>query len=202
MDSPPPALSPEPEQVPTDIELVARSQAGDPAAFDQLILRYQQRVYGVIYNMTNNHDDTNDLLMETFQKAFKNIHGYKGDSAFYTWIYRIAVNQTINFLKRYRGRGHVSLDSEENDLSNRPEFVDYTVTADVERQSQIGDLQKKLNESLMKLSEKHRAVVTLFDVQGLSHAEIAKIMGCTEGTVRSRLFYAHKQLRKYLESYL
>lgn len=201
MESPPP-LTPEPEQQPPDRELVSRTQAGDPAAFDQLLVRYQQRVYGMIYNMVNNHADTNDLLMETFTKAFQNIHSYKADATFSTWLYRIAVNHSINFLKRNKFRNNLSMDDENADLHNRKEFIDAGVASDTERQSNIADLQKKLNESLMKLSEQHRAVVTLFDVQGLSHAEIGKIMECSEGTVRSRLFYAHKQLQKYLKDYV
>lgn len=191
----------EPKQDPTDRELVARSQAGDSRAFDELIVRYQKRVYTVIYGMVSNHADTNDLLMETFQKAYRSIHSFKSDAAFYTWIYRVAVNQSINFLRRSKHRNNISLDDEDSDIQNRREFVDNSVVADVERQSNITDLQKKLNESLMQLSEDHRAVVTLFDVQGFSHAEISKIMGCSEGTVRSRLFYAHKQLQKYLKNY-
>jgi RNA polymerase sigma factor (sigma-70 family) len=199
MEAPAP-LPAQPEQMPPDAELVARTQAGDPSAFDELIKRYQQRVYAVINNMTSNHADTNDLLMETFAKAFRRIHGYKSEAAFYTWLYRIAVNQTINFLRRNRHRNNVSMD-DETGLQNREEFIDSSFSADIGRQSNIQELQKKLNESLMKLSEEHRAVVTLFDVQGLSHAEIGKVTGCSEGTVRSRLFYAHKQLRKYLGKY-
>lgn len=197
-----PSKVPESEPQPPDRELVSRTQAGDPAAFDELLVRYQQRVYGVIYNMVNNHADTNDLLMETFTKAFQNIHSFKADSAFSTWLYRIAVNHVINFLKRNKFRYNLSMDDAESDLQNRKEFIDTNLGADTERQSNIAELQKKLNESLMKLSEQHRAVVTLFDVQGLSHAEIGKIMGCSEGTVRSRLFYAHKQLQKYLKDYV
>lgn len=199
-DAPEPE-SPEPDQEPSDRELVARTQAGDSRAFDELIVRYQKRVYTVINNMVHNHADTNDLLMETFQKAYRSIHSFKSDAAFYTWIYRIAVNQTINFLRRNRHRFNVSLDDEDPEGSPKREFVDTSVVADVERQNNITDLQKKLNESLMRLSEEHRAVVTLYDVQGLSHAEISRIMGCSEGTVRSRLHYAHKQLQKYLKNY-
>ena len=93
------------------------------------------------------------------------------------------------------------MDDADLDLQNRSEFIDSSSSGDAEHQARITELKKKLNESLMKLSDEHRAVVTLFDVQGLSHAEIGKIMGCKEQTVRSRLFYAHKQLQKYLKGY-
>jgi RNA polymerase sigma-70 factor (ECF subfamily) len=184
--------------------LVRRCQEGDPGAFDQLMERYMPRVYGVIFHMVGNHEDTNDLLMESFEKAYRSLATFKADSSFYTWLYRISMNRTINFLRRTRNkhRNDVSMDDQGSELHNRAEFIDTHFSADVERQSLNQELEKKLNESLMKLSEEHRAVVNLFDIQGFSHAEIGKIMGCSEGTVRSRLFYAHKQLQKLLKNYL
>lgn len=88
-----------------DDELVARTQAGDPEAFDDLVVRYSPRLYGLIYNMTSNHEDTNDLLQEVFAKAYRSISGFRGNSTFYTWMHSIAVNMTINFMKK-RGRRH------------------------------------------------------------------------------------------------
>lgn len=195
--------TPEPQDAhdPDDDALVARTQNGDVAAYDELIRRYQKRVYSVIYNMTSNHADTNDLMMETFAKAYKGIHKFKRGARFYTWVYRIAVNQTINFLKRNKNRHNLSLDNEDIDLQNRKEMIDQSVAADAERQNELQELQKKLNQSLLRLSEEHRAVVTLADVQGLSHEEISNIMGVSKGTVKSRLFYAHKQLQKFLREY-
>ncbi|MEM1059135.1 MAG: sigma-70 family RNA polymerase sigma factor [Verrucomicrobiota bacterium] len=186
---------------PEDDVLVAQTQNGDPSAYDELVRRYQKRVYSVIYNMTSNHADTNDLMMETFAKAYKGIHGFKRGARFYTWLYRIAVNQTINFLKRNKNRSNLSLDNEDENLQNRSELIDTSVQADAERQNELQELQKKLNQSLMRLSEQHRAVVTLADVQGLSHEEISKILGVSKGTVKSRLFYAHQQLQKFLREY-
>ena len=86
----------------SDENLVVQVLAGDIYAFDQLIIRYQERLYSVIYNMTSNHEDTNDLLMETFDKAFRSIPSYKRDASFYTWIYRIAVNKTLNHIRKYK----------------------------------------------------------------------------------------------------
>ena len=186
----------------TDRVLVERAQAGDPTAFDDLVRRYQPRLLGMLYNMTNNQTDAWDLAMETFEKAYKSIHSFRLDSEFFTWLYRIGFNLTVNFLKRNKHRNNLSMDDENLDLQNRSEFIDSRASSDAERQARLSDLKKKLNESMMKLSEEHRAVVTLFDVQGLSHAEISKIMNCKEETVRSRLFYAHKQLQKYLKNYL
>ena len=186
----------------TDRVLVERTQAGDPTAFDELVRRYQPRLLGMLYSMTNNQSDAWDLAMETFEKAYKSIHSFRLDSEFFTWLYRIGYNLTVNFIKRNKHRHNLSMDDEDLDLQNREEFIDASASGDGEKQARLADLKKKLNESLMKLSESHRAVVTLFDIQGLSHAEISKIMNCKEETVRSRLFYAHKQLQKYLRNYL
>jgi RNA polymerase sigma factor (sigma-70 family) len=186
----------------SDRTLVERSQAGDPTAFDDLVRRYQPKLLGMLYNMTSNQTDAWDLAMETFEKAYRSIHTFRLDSEFFTWLYRIGYNLTINFIKRNKHRHNLSMDDEDFDLQNRKEFIDVRSSGDAEKQARLGELKKKLNESMMKLSDEHRAVVTLFDVQGLSHAEIGKIMSCKEETVRSRLFYAHKQLQKYLKDYL
>lgn len=191
------------EEGPSDAFLVEQARSGDITAFDQLILRYQRRLYGVLYNMTSNHEDTNDLLMETFDKAFRSLGTFKGDCQFYTWLYRIGVNRAINEMQRKRHRmPHFSLNDMDLNLENETELRDFAPGSDPERTSQLQELQKKLNESLQRLSEEHRAVVVLFDIEGLPHAEIAAILGCSEGTVRSRLHYAHKQLKKMLRKYL
>ena len=102
---------------------------------------------------------------------------------------------TLNFLKKRGRRKGLSLDDEESGIQNDTSFVDQGYRANPRRQSNIHELQKKLNEALQVLSEDHRAVVTMFDIQGMPHAEISKILGVSEGTVRSRLYYAHQQLQ-------
>ena len=195
------AATPEIPEI-SDRVLVERAQGGDPTAFDELVRRYQPRLLGMLYNMTNNQTDAWDLAMETFEKAYKSIHTFRLDAEFFTWLYRIGFNLTVNFMKRNKHRNNLSMDDEDLDLQNRAEFIDVSASGDAEKQARLTELKKKLNESMMKLSDQHRAVVTLFDIQGLSHAEISKIMSCKEETVRSRLFYAHKQLQKYLKEYL
>ena len=184
-----------------DVELVARTQAGDPRAFDELVVKYSPRLYGLVYNMTSNHEDTNDLLQDVFAKAFRSISGFRGKSSFYTWIHSIAVNMTINFLKKRGRRFQMSLDDVDLNLQNDKEFIELTATSSPVRQADLGELQLKLNEAMLKLSPEHRAVVTMFDIQGMPHAEISKILGVSEGTVRSRLFYAHRQLQAHLEEF-
>lgn len=184
-----------------DNELIARTQAGDASAFDELIVKYSPRLYGLVYNMTSNHEDTNDLLQDIWAKAYRSISGFRGQSSFYTWIHSIGVNMTINFLKKRGRRHHMSLDDIDSGIQNDKEFLELTATSTPVREADLSELQKRLNEALQKLSPDHRAVVTMFDIQGMPHAEIAKVMGVSEGTVRSRLFYAHRQLQNFLSEF-
>lgn len=187
----------------SDSQLVALAQDGDTRAFDQLVRKYTPKLYGLIYNMTSNREDTADLLQEVFAKAYRSLKRFMGRSSFYTWIYSIAVNMTLNFLKK-RGRYHkVSLDDVDTGIEHDPEFIKITTAnGGTLRDVNIHELQKRLNEAMMRLSEDHRTVVTLYDIQGLQHAEISKILGVSEGTVRSRLFYAHRQLQNHLEDFI
>src|ERR1700681_2868073 len=184
-----------------DQQLVARTQSGEAAAFDQLVVKYAPRLYGLVYNMTSNHEDTNDLLQDVFSKAYKAIRGFRGKSSFYTWIHSIAVNMTLNFLKKRSRRFHLSLDDVDSSIQNDKEFLELTATSSPVREADLSELQKRLNEAMMKLSDEHRAVVTMFHIQGMPHAEISKILRVSEGTVRSRLFYANRQLQNYLDEF-
>ncbi len=184
-----------------DQTLVARTQDGDVGAFDQLVVKYTPRLYGLVYNMTSNHEDTNDLLQDVFSKAYKSIRGFRGKSSFYTWIHSIAVNMTLNFLKKRGRRFNLSLDDVDASIQNDKEFLELTQTSSPVREADLSELQLRLNEAMMKLSDEHRAVVTMFHIQGMPHAEISKILRVSEGTVRSRLFYANRQLQNYLEEF-
>ena len=185
-----------------DLALVNRARQEDSAAYDELIRRYQERIYATVYHMTSNHEDANDITQETFIKAYRALKSFKGDSSFYTWIYRIAVNKTINFLKTRKNRVHMSLNDLDFNAEHDPDLVALISDKTPRRDLDLSELQKKLNEAMQKLSETHRMVVTLHDVQGLSHDEIAQIVGCNVGTVRSRLFYARQQLQGTLADYL
>ena len=182
--------------------LVHRAQKGDLAAYDDLVRRYQERIYATLYHMTSNHEDANDLAQEAFIKAYTAIKSFKGGSSFYTWVYRIAVNKTINFLKQRKNRSAMSLNDLDFDAEKDPDLVALISEKTPRRDAVLSELQKKLNEAMLKLSDQHRLVVTLHDVQGLAHEEIAEIMECNVGTVRSRLFYARQQLQGYLADYL
>jgi RNA polymerase sigma-70 factor (ECF subfamily) len=190
------------ENTESDLSLVRRAQEHDGSAYDELIRRYQQRIYATVYHMTSNHEDANDLTQETFIKGYRALKGFKGDSSFYTWIYRIAVNKTINFLKQRKNRTQMSLNDVDYQAEHDPDMVALVSERTPRRDLNLTELQEKLNAAMLKLSEHHRMVVTLHDIQGLSHEEIGKIMNCNVGTVRSRLFYARQQLQGYLSDYL
>src|SRR6266702_6241419 len=187
---------------PDELTLVRRARQGDLGAYDELVRRYQERIYATLYHMTSNHEDANDLAQEAFIKAFHALKSFKGGSSFYTWVYRIAVNKTINFLKQRKNRAQMSLDDLDFNAEHDPDLVALISDKTPRRDIGLAELQEKLNIAMQKLSEPHRLVVTLHDVQGLSHEEIAKIMECNIGTVRSRLFYARQQLQAYLSDYL
>jgi RNA polymerase sigma-70 factor (ECF subfamily) len=184
------------------MELVRRARRGDLEAYDELVRRYQERVYATVYHMTANHEDANDLAQEAFIKAFQALKSFKGGSSFYTWVYRIAVNKTINFLKQRKNKAQMSLDDLDFNAEHDPDLVALISDKTPRREVGLAELQEKLNAAMQKLSESHRLVVTLHDVQGLSHEEIGKIMDCNIGTVRSRLFYARQQMQAYLSDYL
>ncbi len=185
-----------------EAELVRRARQGDLAAYDDLVRRYQERIYATVYHMTANHEDANDLAQEAFIKAFQALRSFKGGSSFYTWVYRIAVNKTINFLKQRKNKAQLSLDDLDFNAEHDPDLVALISDKTPRREANLSELQEKLNVAMQRLSEPHRLVVTLHDIQGLSHEEIADIMDCNIGTVRSRLFYARQQLQAYLSDYL
>ena len=183
--------------------LVREAQAGDLAAFDALVRQHQERVYATIYHMTANHEDAADLTQETFIKAYNALRNFKGDCGFFTWLYRIAVNRTLNFLKQRRNRTpHLSLNDLDFNTEHDPDIVALVSEQTPRRQADLTELQRRLNAALLKLSEVHRMVVVLHDIQGLPHDEIATILDCNPGTVRSRLFYARQQLQALLSDCL
>jgi len=151
-----------------------------------------------LYNMTSNREDAEDLVQEVFLKAYEALPRFKGKSSFYTWVYRIAVNRAINFVKKRKRRAGLSLDDVDLALERDPALVQLAGSDTPERGLQLNELQEKLNKALQTLSEKHRTVVVMHDIQGIPHHEIGEILGCSAGTVRSRLFYARQQLQAQL----
>ncbi len=191
------------QEADSDMEIVRRVQAGDVAAFDQLILKYRERVFGIVYNMTSNREDAADLTQDAFIKAFQSIQRFGAQSSFFTWLYRIAINSTLSHLRKARLRSFFSLERVNADEPVSKEIIDaLTDKTGVDRNTFVRELQEKLNDAMQKLSTKHRTVVTLFEIDGLSHQEIAEVMNCSVGTVRSRLHYAKQLLQSELQPYM
>jgi RNA polymerase sigma-70 factor (ECF subfamily) len=186
----------------TDSQLIELVNAGHTNAFNSLVNRYRDRVFSVVYNMTSNREDANDVTQDVFVKAFHNIHRFQQKSTFFTWLYRIAVNTAISFIKKNRSRQFFSLENfEEEGISAKLAEI-LSSRKHSRRELMLRELQEKLNEALQKLSVKHRTTVVLFEIEGLSHKDIGEILNCSEGTVRSRLHYAKNELQNYMKEYL
>lgn len=185
-----------------DVFLVERVCRGDALAFEQLTRKYRERLYAVIYNLTANREDASDLTQEAFIKAFQNIQSFRGKSSFYTWLYRIGVNGAYSHLKKNRRNRFFSFEKIHEDALQAEILDKVSQPAQQDRKAFLEELKEKLNEALQTLSLKHRTVVVLHEIEGLSHREIAEIMNSTEGTVRSRLHYAKQQLQSQLSRYL
>jgi len=197
------ATSPERQQeADTDHAVVKQVQSGDVAAFDKLIVKYRERLFGVVYNLTSNREDASDLVQDAFIKAFQSINRFQGQSSFFTWLYRIAVNTTLTHLRKARNSRFFSLETIHDDVTTAQIVDKLSDKSGADRATQLRELQEKLNEAMQKLSIKHRTVITLFEIDGLTHAEIAEITECSEGTVRSRLHYAKQFLQAELSQYL
>jgi RNA polymerase sigma factor (sigma-70 family) len=191
------------QEADADLEVVRQVQGGDVAAFDRLISKYRERVFGIVYNMTSNREDAADLTQDAFIKAFQSIQRFGGQSSFFTWLYRIAVNSTLSHLRKTRLRSFFSLERINTDEPVSREIIAaLTDKTGADRDTFVRELQEKLNDAMQKLSIKHRTVVTLFEIDGLSHQEIAEVMDCSVGTVRSRLHYAKQLLQAELQPYM
>lgn len=190
------------ERVGSSVLLVEGLQHGKAGALAELVHKYQRRIYRIAMQITRNHEDASDVTQETFLKVYESIYSLRRKGAFETWVYRIAVNKATNLVKRRNRRCESSLSAVcENDVhfgSGRNSNLINVPHLHVEKQ----ELQKTVTQAVNSLSLKHRTVVVLYEFEGLTHVEIASILGCSEGTVRSRLHYARKQLRDRLKSYI
>lgn len=185
----------------SEIDLIRRARLEDTSAYEELVRRYYGKIYGLVYGMLSSREDAEDVTQEVFVKAWKALGHFREQASFYTWIYRIAINRTVNFRKKRNRRKTVQFEEFDPDIKQAESYKEFSSKGSVLRKMNLGEFQKKMNEALMTLSDKHRAVVIMHDVQGMPHSEIAGIMGCSEGTVRSRLFYARKKLQAELAEF-
>lgn len=192
----------------TDVALARRLQAGDTSAFGELVRRYQDRVYNTVWRICGHAEDARDLTQDAFIKAYQSIGTFRGQSALYTWLYRIAVNLTLSSLRSARRRGTVSLDnpigaeSGNHQASGLAARMQDLRTKDPSARACQVESQDLVVRALNKLEEEFRAVVVLRDMEGFDYRQIAEILGIAPGTVKSRLHRARSALRDMLEPML
>jgi RNA polymerase sigma-70 factor (ECF subfamily) len=185
-----------------DRRLVRAAQKGDQGAFRQLVERYQRRVYQLALGMMKDADEAMDISQETFVRVHRYLPTFKGDSSFFTWTYRIAMNLCLDAQRR-RNRGE-RIDVSEGDEAEIEAAMDppSAALAGPQRAALNSELKDKIEDALAGLSENHRAILLLREVEGLSYEELAKVLGIRKGTVMSRLFHARLKMQKKLREYL
>ena len=187
-----------------DTALVQRAQANDRAAFNEIVLRYKSKVYNYIFRMVHSALDAEDLTQETFIRAYLSIRSFQSRASLNTWLFRIATNLCIDYSrknKKVQGMTtSLSQESEGEDEETQRDIPD--LAFDPQRMLMNKELGTRLNDALRELPEKLRTVVLLYDIEGLPYEEIASVIGCPLGTVKSRLFNARSALRDKLSPYL
>lgn len=169
-----------------DLRLIERYLAGDEFAIEELVMKYQKKVYALAFRMTGDVEDSKDMTQKTFLQAFKGIKSFRGKSAFYTWLYRIAVNTCLNHLKK---KGRVTDELDETYPGNQESALSAII------KDETGSLIKK---SLVKLPDRQRTSITLRAYEGLSLKETADVMNCSEGAVKAHYHNGMKKLREIL----
>lgn len=190
---------------PNDQELVRRAQQGDRRAFDLLVLKYQHRVLRLVGRFVRDPDQAFDLAQEAFIKAYRALGNFRGESAFYTWLYRIAVNTAKNQLAAHAREGYsVSLNSGGGDESDEslPEPEALRDYASPEDMAASNELEVEIRAAITALPEDLRTALTLREMEGLSYEEIAMVMNCPIGTVRSRIFRAREAVEERIRPLL
>lgn len=183
----------------TDEQLVKRVQKGDKQAFDLLVLKYQNKLGAIVSRYVSDFDEVHDVVQESFIKAYRALHNFRGDSQFYTWLYRIAVNTAKNYLVA-RSRRPPSSDV---DLDDAELYAGSDSLKDIgspEAQLYRDELERVVDEAIRSLPEDLRTALTLREFEDLSYEEIAEVMSCPVGTVRSRIFRAREAVDRQIKS--
>jgi RNA polymerase sigma-70 factor (ECF subfamily) len=191
-------------ETPSDLDLVQRVKNGDKEAFNLLVLKYQRKVGRLVRRLVNNSDEADDVVQDAFIKAYRALPQFRGDSAFYTWLYRIAVNTAKNHLVS-RGKRPISLSELTSNDPEQESFEPADVTVDSntpEAELMSRQVAEAVNRSVAALPEELRTALCLREIDGLSYEEIAEAMNCPIGTVRSRIFRAREAVAAELRPLL
>lgn len=190
----------------SDSELVELARKGNKEAFRELFERYQRKVMAIALGMVNNPEDAMEIVQDTFVRAYENLEGFKGESSFYTWLFRITVNRAIDHRRYQRRNPTVGLQEEfgipESDEPYDEFLSDEEGKTDPVRQVESREIGNRVAEAIAELTPYHRAVILLREIEGLSYEEISRVMQCSKGTVMSRLHYARKKLQSKLKDLL
>jgi len=186
-------------------QLVERAQAGDQDAFQELVVRYQRKVYSICYGMLKNQQDSMDVSQDVFIKVFRYLEKFNHNSSFYTWLYRITVNKCIDFIRKRNRRSEVDYNDavgREDDVDSDEQIMSSTLGLRPDRVYARKELRDNMLEALDTLSEKHRTILILREVEGLAYEEIADVLGISKGTVMSRLYHARRYFQEAIKEYL
>jgi RNA polymerase sigma-70 factor (ECF subfamily) len=184
-----------------DLPLVERARKGDRAAFGRLVERYQRRVYALAFGILRQRDDAWDVAQEAFVKAYRSLDRFEGNAAFYTWLYRITYNLSIDLLREKTRRDTVMLD-EAKKVDEAAGGEESRANESPDEAAERKELGSVIEAAMNRLSEKHRAIIVLREVEGLSYEEMAEVLGISKGTVMSRLFHARQNLQALLQPYV
>jgi RNA polymerase sigma-70 factor, ECF subfamily len=180
---------------PPDQHLISECLAGRPEAFGTLVVRYQDRLYHTMMGMLGSTEDAHDATQDAFVHAFSRLETFRGQSAFYSWLFRIAVNAAVSRMRKSR-RTHVSIDAAREQTGAEP--IDAHPATEPSHAMEVSDNQRMVRAALAELSEEFRTVLVLKEMEDLKYEEIAEIVGCPVGTVRSRIHRARAELRDKL----
>ncbi len=186
---------------PDDRSLVRAAQSGDTQAFRTLVERYQRRVYQLALGMMRDSDEAMDITQETFVRVHRYLPSFKGDSSFFTWTYRIAMNLCLDAARKRGRTERVEMDERDAEIESRMDPPSAALAGPHEA-ALNAELKAKIGEALASLSEKHRAILLLREVEGLSYEDLARTLGIRKGTVMSRLFHARLKMQRKLREYL
>ena len=188
-----------------DSQLVERAQDGDRDAFQKLVKRYQDKVYSICYGKLKDEQDSLDVSQDVFVKVFRYLENFNHESSFYTWLYRITVNTCIDYLRKQSRRAQVDYDDtikRDEDVEGNDLLMPSKLGVNPDKAFDRKELREKMLEALESLSEKHRTILNLREVEGLSYKEMAEVLEISKGTVMSRLYHARQYFQEALEEYL